>query len=333
MASRLPLISLLAASVCQPLGAQTLNPSPAWAIEDRIVAELLNSGDSARQAWGAHLAGNYGQTKSVPQLRRLLTSWHPDIQLQAVDSLIRLDAAVPLDELLAVWPNHREGVIILLAKDPEQNREALRSLTKLELHNLEWIALHSLLASMKAPGLAADLLRALSVELTVWVAETDKFGVQPGGGGGASACGGIGSRPGFPPLFFYRLHQNPAPGDVLLAPGLHPIYYRRQRNPSGAEALIDRALFRHEYLAQMLDSEPQSLPLQAKVSRHMIWRNEEEYLATLRTLHADTEARFRKLPPCAVSLTALAAPRLTPSSSLRQQTPTPCRSGCPCRCG
>ncbi len=262
-----------------------------------MVAALLASADPAEQAWGAHLAANYQQTKFVPDLRRFLTASHPDVRLQALDALIRLKADVPAGELMPLWPTHRTPVLILLAADAKKNEDNLHSLTREDLDSKEWVAVHNLLVLTRAPGIVAELLSALQVHVMVWVQDSGRFGPGYGGGigGGSSMCGGAGMRPGFPPLFYYALVDVPSPGDVMLAPGRHPIFYRRSQNPSNSAVTIDRNVYRFEYLADLAGVAVKDLPLQPTVSLTVTWKGADAYLAELRVARQQVLANFATL--------------------------------------
>lgn len=288
---------VLALVAWQRLLAQPPIVSPTNDIEQRVVAGLLASPDPGQQAWGAQLAGNYGQAKFVPDLRKLLVGTHPDVQLQALDALIRLNAEVPSDELLLIWPTHRTPVLILLARAAQENLEVLRSLTKEELDPKEWVAVYNLLVSNKAPGIAAELVGALKVRVTVTVRDSAEVGPGYGAGEGGSiaSCGGIGFRPGFPPLHLYVLADRAQPGDVVLAPGRHPIHYRRQQTGSSSYSSIDRNAYRYDYLADLLMTQPEYLPLRREVSRAVDWKGADEYLAELQAARQQVEADFQSL--------------------------------------
>jgi hypothetical protein len=279
-----------------PMRAQPPIVSPTDDLEQRVVAGLLASPDPAQQAWGAHLAGNYGQSKFVPDLRRLLEATHPDVQLQALDSLIRLNADVPSDDLMLLWPAHRTPVLILLARAFKENQEVLGSLTKQDLDPTEWVAVYNLLVSNKVSGVAADLLADLKVHITVTIYDAGVGpGIGCGGGGGVSKCGGPGFRPGFPPLYCYVLADRAQSGDVVLAPGRHPIYYRRQQTGSVNYNMIDRNVYRFDYLADLLMTQPESLPLRPQDSRTLAWTGADEYLAGLEAARQEANAGFQSL--------------------------------------
>jgi hypothetical protein len=296
MPGRLYVAGVLALWLCTTLEAQPPVVSPVEGIEQRIVTELLASGDDSRRAWGAYLAGNYGQTNSIPELRRMLASSRRDLAAYALDSPIRLDAAVPSEHLLALWPNHRAPIMILLARAAKDNQEGLRRLAREDLRDPEWVAVQNLLVMVKAPGLAAELLEALKVRISLSVVDSeDHSGFGSGIGGGGCGCGGSGFRPGLPPPYSYSLSQSPQPGDVILAPGLHPIYYRRQQGASECFISVDRNRYRFEYIGNLLHTRPEYLPLKPELSRKVLWKGSDGYLIAVRQLREEVNAGFRSL--------------------------------------
>jgi hypothetical protein len=187
-------------------------------------------------------------------------------------------------------------VLILLARAFKENQEVLRSLTKQDMDPKEWVAVYNLLVWNKAPGVAAELLADLTVHITVTVYDASGPGPGHGGSGGSgSRCGGIGFRPGFPPLYLYVLADRAQPGDVVLAPGRHPIYYRRQQTCSTSYSSIDRNVYRYDYLADLLLTQPEYLPLRPEVSRTVAWKGADEYLAELEAARQQANAGFESL--------------------------------------
>jgi hypothetical protein len=144
---------------------------------------------------------------------------------------------------------------------------------------------------------AADLLSDLKVHISVTI--YDASGPGPGYGSsmgsGLSGCGGPGFRPGFPPLYLYVLADRAQAGDVVLAPGRHPIYYRRQQTGSTSSSSIDRNVYRYDYLADLLMTQPEYLPLQREVWRTVTWKGADEYLAELDAARQEANAGFQSL--------------------------------------
>src|SRR4051812_11724360 len=93
--------------------------------ENVVLKQLFESPDPVEQAWAAYLAGGHKSTKWVPEIRGLLGSADSFVTLAALDALIQLNADVPFDELIRKVPRYRVHMIILLAKRPKENRDAL----------------------------------------------------------------------------------------------------------------------------------------------------------------------------------------------------------------
>jgi hypothetical protein len=285
------MVRWLYALAVTPLLAQ----SPSAIAEQQIVAELLGSTEPARQAWGAHLAGNYGQVKSVDRILGLLGSPHRELQLHALDAIVRLNAEVrskTLEVLLQSFPNH---ALILISRDPQNNRHLLLNMLRGQLDDPSWVVVNNILVWLKDREAISGLLRDFRIQLRLLIVESGSaHGVSGAMGGMTIGCGGASPKSDFPPPVFYRLVDNPEPGDVLLAPGRHPIHYRRLADTSTKFTHVDRDQYRQEYLADLLHIEPRSLPLEAYPVRTIEWRGEEAYTEGVRRIRADLLRGFRE---------------------------------------
>jgi hypothetical protein len=263
--------------------------------EQRIVAELLASPEPARQAWGAHLAGNYGQVKFVDPVVRLLGSPHPEVQLHALDAVIRLNAEVPsqtLEVLLRNFPNH---ALILISRRPENYRHLLLNMLRGPLYDLLWAAANNILIQLKDREAIAGLLRDFRIQLRLLIVDSGSaHGVSGAMGGVTIGCGPVSPKSDFPPPVFYRLVNEPQPGDVLLGPGRHPIHYRRSADASTKFTHVDRDRYRQENLADLLHIEPRNLPLESHPSRTIEWRGAEAYVDQMRGIRTDLLRGFRE---------------------------------------
>ncbi|HEX8188414.1 MAG TPA: hypothetical protein VF586_08685, partial [Pyrinomonadaceae bacterium] len=154
---------------------------------------LLRSGENRERAWGAYLAGLYDLKAEVPRLVELLAD--PDaggwegarVRRASLDALIQLGAEVPAEALLPLKPSAPDEVIILLARAPHQNRQALLSLFVDQSPDAHWLAVGNLLAETRAPGFASRLLAGLKIAGDVYV--YDHEGERGYGVGGCGGCG------------------------------------------------------------------------------------------------------------------------------------------------
>jgi hypothetical protein len=270
----------------------------------RPVAELLASEEPREQAWGAYRAASERVDGAVPALRRLLAAHVGEdseesrlVRETVLDSLIRLEANVPWKELRDLPARDRTRVLILLAKHPAEHVAALRELADDDLPEVEWLLVCNLLCKERAPGFAAFLLVGLELTLEIKVRDPKpglQLGIGGGIGGGFGSRGRLRVRPGWPPRAHYSLDKNyrgGRGGRVLVAPGPHPIYYKRREVKEGAggigttTSLGDRNRYRIEYLAELLGTPVKSIGLRTHSFVVVAWKDEASYLADAWNAH------------------------------------------------
>jgi HEAT repeat protein len=271
-------------------------------------ARLLKSQGNRERAWGAYLAGTHGLKEHAPALVELLADpnlagggWEESVVRQAaLDALIRLDAEVPAEKLLPLYQSSPDEVVILLARSPEQNREALLPLFVEETPTARWLAVGNLLAESRAPGFAARLLRELKIEASLYVYDREgghNYGL--GGGDGASCgCGGGGSGGGeFPPVSYYVLTDTAGRGATVAAPGRHVVYYVRRSFPCPCSGTYDfeRDSLRAEYLAGLLDTTEEDLKLDARPLREIVCKDAAECRRAVVAVRDEIEQSYAAL--------------------------------------
>jgi hypothetical protein len=245
---------------------------------------LLQSGENRERAWGAYLAGLYDLKTEVPRLVELLADpaldaggWEETRVRQAsLDALIRLGAEVPAETLLPLKQSAPDEVIILLARAPHQNQQALLSLFVDESPDSHWLAVGNLLAETRAPGFAARLMAGLKIAGEVYV-----YDYEGERGYGAGGCGGFGcgcntfrSPDEYPPVFHHSLTTVSDGGAVVVAPGRRMVYYVRSASPpcgcgeSGRGSAKDQ--YRVEYVADLLGTTEEELKLEFRPSREVV---------------------------------------------------------------
>ena len=275
------------------LAASALAQSPADAVEQQIVSELLASPEPARQAWGAHLAGNYGQVKLLDRIKPLLASPDLDVQAHALDAIIRLGDSVPAATLEVLYEKFPSQSLILLLRSAG-NQPALESLLRTRISDTAWVAVNNTLLRLKSTEAITALLREFTVQLRVLVADDDAgHGFSGGSGGGTIGCGFKSARNGFPPPVYYSLTNSAELGDVVIAPGRHTVYYRRSHTPGTSSLYIDRNRLRQDYLADLLYLDPKRLPLQASATRIVGWKGEQEYRTSVAAARREMLSAFR----------------------------------------
>jgi len=222
-----------------------------------LVTSLLAA--PADEAWEAFRAGEQGRAEAIPALRKMLRSPDQRVSRAALDSLVRLQAEVPWNELQPLWTRHRAPVLILLARHPEKHGATLVSLLD-DMRQLQWQAACNVLAPRKTAGLALHLLKTLELRLDLVVVTPGTLaGVGLGGGSIAGrACGRMVVPEGWPPVARYDLTTREARGAVPFARGASTVFYVRKVYGPGTHGIgtrtehSDRNPLRLAYLEQLL---------------------------------------------------------------------------------
>jgi hypothetical protein len=263
-----------------------------------VIATLLKSGDLREQALGAHLTAEYKRLEFVPELLSLLTllptdrrQWQPgmaaqyDLDQVVLDALIQMKAKVPPDKIIPFFEQYSDALIVLFSEHRKENSRTLLSILSKVEHPTYWLAICNLLAEVRAPGFAAQLLRDLQIQVRVCVRDDDlETGFVEDDLGGACADGWIGLSEGFPPTGIYELQMHPDQDTVLLCNGPVPIFYRRSIVAPGRQIGVGDCLsdmnknrYRGEYLALLLGVPMDSMELRYQRTHYVRWNGTEKY--------------------------------------------------------
>ena len=279
-------VTLLLLTNASAAGQAIADTSPTPFSPAADAERLLKSQVNFDRAWGAYVVGRHGLKEHASLLVGLLED--PNlaaggleatfVRQAALDALIRLDAEVPAETLLALHGLAPDEVIILLARAPHQNHQTLLSLFVDGSPAANWLAVGNLLAEMRAPGFAARLLAGLKINASVYVYDYEG---QRGYGAGANGGCGCGVEPtpeGFPPVSFYDLTTTVIRGAVVVAPGRHTVYYRRVpwRGCSNGPGWTQRDDHRVEYVAELLGTTEEELKLEASPFREIVCNEERQ---------------------------------------------------------
>ena len=306
------------------------------------VDRLFNSVLVSDRAWAAYYVGKQGLKEYAPLIIDLIQQSSNDLREENhmgckvfFDCLIQLDVAVSADQLMPLYKSFPDEVMILLAKSPKENQEALLSIAKQanpeQDYRQYWLAACNLLAETEARGFAAQLLSEMTIELSVTVVEPNS-GVGLGGGTGCSiGCGFGGTRVSndFPPIAFYLLVDEPNNGRVVVATGLHTIYYQRTVVEAGKNAVMasgrcrvswNKNRYVLEYLATLLKTTADRLGFTNRPSRTLTWKSGVDYRQTLQMYRKEIERSYDELKNRLIErelLSASASESLTPNITVK----------------
>ncbi len=263
-----------------------------------VISSLLQSGDVQKQAWGAHFAAQYRYSEFIPELLNLLNplpldrrQWAPqmaaqyDLNLVILDTLIQLKAQVPADLLTVYFDQYPDELIILLSKHPREQAQLLIPLISITKGNLYWFALCNILAKLRHPSFARELLRDLQIEIRICVRDDDlQTGLNEEEFGGGCGDGWVQIAEGFPPTGIYELTPEPSDDGALFCDGPIPVYCRRvtaaphiMAGRGYCMSEINSNRYRLEYLAALLRAPMNSLEICHQKSFFIRWQGIDKY--------------------------------------------------------
>jgi len=273
-----------------------------------LVRTLLASGDDRSVAWGATWARELSLTAVEPELVALLREkvLDPDRvgyygMLAVLDALIHLGTRLDAEALVPFVERHRgrggdhEAAAVILAVGSEDPHARLAVFDVLDADDGSWeeawVALGNVLRAAGTSGFAARLLGGLEVEVVLTVTDHERIS---GRGRSRTLFGGSGDgrlppHEGYPPIFRHGLTFHPRPGDVLLADGARPVYRTRRPAARGfgtSRGSQYRVRSRFEWIAQILGTSPEDLPLDQSRYATVRWTD-------LPAFHADVEIQHR----------------------------------------
>jgi len=270
------------------------------------VSQFIQSTSNRDHAWAAYLIGEYGLTEFAPALIELLDpnqigpEWETAfVHRAALDSLIRLRVSAPSDSLMPLYERFPDETLIILARSPSENGDALLSIAEQPGREVCWVAACNLLAETKAPGFAAYLLKRVKINVEIVVSERGNIGWGSGGMWGSGGCGFSSQVTNdFPPTFRYQLAQEPKRDAVVVAPGMHPVFYERFAFGSGgsfSDQGVDRDRYCLEYLASLLGQSASELELRETYSKSIVWSGIERYKVDVISLRELVKGNFERL--------------------------------------
>jgi hypothetical protein len=288
------------------------------------VGKLIQSTLNRDRAWAAYLIGEYDLKELAPALIELLSPNLPGPEWETVyvhravlDSLIRLRVSAPPDSLMPLYKRFPDETVIILARSPSENGEALLSIAEQPEREVCWVAACNLLAETKAPGFAAFLFKSIKIKIDITVSESGNTLYVSGGSAGGAGCGISQITDGFPPTAFYQLIHRPSRDAVVVAPGPHPVFYERrvtepgranQKGLSVYDQSVDRDRYCLEYLAALLNQNESELELRTSYYKSIASSGIKSYKAEVISLRELATGNFERLKKQCIERNLLSEP-------------------------
>lgn len=315
---RIAAAALVAFAATSLVRAQKLEPDPSRIIGQTVERQLLlevesrlKSKDLATIAWGGYLAAQHRVALAVPMLKSALKDLprgaHRKYTAQSLmDALVVHKAKVAGTDFADFRKGMNEGVAIALtAADPGSNREYLRSLFRDSTRGRfsRWLAAGNLLARIKDREFGRELVEQFAYDLNIIVTVEGRLGGFGMGGafGGRFGDGWLQTPMGFPPVVTYRIVHKPKPGDVLVAEGKRPVYYRRQVHHERKVGIgsAERVRFRGrqelrvDWISVMLGKSVGELP--PVETKTVYWTNNDEFVKRVAKHRREIEERHDRM--------------------------------------
>jgi hypothetical protein len=251
----------------------------------------LASGEPRDLAWAAYAIGTQKHFDMVPKLVRLVGSFEggataddgrisPEAAaMEAVaDALIRLEAKLPADVVMHLYPRFPAQTIILLSRASDNSGPLMEIFQKTKSRDL-WLAAGNLLAVHPPPGFVRMLLGSAVTTLSfrvVWTEPEEEGGVGVGCASDSVMMPNENFRD-WPKARMYRITRGEYVQNVF-APGIHPIgfsfwettdYWDSWEDGDCSEWISE--YWRTGLIAQLLAKKTSDLPLQPEVDELVLF--------------------------------------------------------------
>ncbi len=212
-----------------------------------------------------------------------------------LDALIRLDGKAPTTLVAAAAAiadiRIRTQALILAARDPLANRDALLGMLDQDGTDAEWLAICELLDEQRPMQLAEHLLRGLSLTLKISVHDPGRIGGSRHRSVSRYGASVITFPDGYPPFALYYCTTAQEEGGVVLTSGFQTVLWvRAEIDRSGGyyckgDVSLDRDAARIFLLARM--TRPWSLPdLEPTKKSNLEWQDAATFTAEATLIYA-----------------------------------------------
>jgi hypothetical protein len=261
-------------------------------------------------AWSAYNAAKQNRRDLIPNLAALVEAYSPvtlesrtvtpeTAAIEAVaDALIQLQARLPAETVMHLYPQLPAQTIILLARATD-NTAALLQMFQVTQERDLWLAAANLLALHPTPEFVRSLLDDVIGRLDFHVVLPASLAVGEGGGGCAGDYFMVadGSFSDWPKARMYRLNTS-HPSNNIFAPGIHPVgfsYWETTDYRNGAWTDGDCTpetsfAWRIGVLAQLQRKTLTEFALKAEVFETIAYTSDQQFLASVKAA-VDNQSR------------------------------------------
>jgi hypothetical protein len=271
--------------------------------------EWIRSPEPLKQAWAAHWIAEQKLTALIPELLRVVESPESSAdadaaRFAALDTLIQLNAEVPLSDLEPLIDRVPTDVLILASRSTEDASALLLKLLDRQHNREAFVAVGDLLAPKRNAGFAKDALKEFCQRATVYVDNPEQTAGMGGGWAGDALGKTDPPRTDWPETGSYRLVESSAQRMrhwIPLADGPHPASFVRTANKAyvdhgfdfSSEGSGDNSCIRAgEFLAMYLETSPSQLPIRSEAKLDLVWTSPEAFEAAVRGLITEQRVRF-----------------------------------------
>jgi|HubBroStandDraft_1064217.scaffolds.fasta_scaffold118221_1 hypothetical protein len=270
--------------------------------DEKPATEWIVSPDPLKQAWAAHWIAEEQLTALIPELLRVVespeTSADADAaRFAALDTLIQLNAQVPLSDLEPLVDRFPTDVLILAARSGDDATALLLKLLDRQHNREAFVAVGNLLTPRRVPGFAAAAMKEFCQRATVYVYNPG----QPRGAGGAFAGDSFRepdpSRTEWPETGSYRLVESakPMPHAVSFIREASQGYVDHGFDFSSEDSGNNSCLRAEQFLATYLDTQPSQLPIRSQAKLDLNWTTDQAFEASVRGFIAEQRQRYAVL--------------------------------------
>ena len=215
-----------------------------------------------------------------------------------LDAVVELKVAVPAATLERFWRQWPVQTALAFPYATGNRDEVLVRLLA-ESEGAAWFAAANLLVGHRVDGFAAELVKKVRFQVTVYVTDVPNMG-NIGGGAGLGIGSTVGGQaPGFPPFVLYRFVPSVRNGARVLSEGPRTVHYQRELR--GAGGWDEYGVYPptndeiSKYLASVTKAAVGLTPLPERTQQSLLWENATQFQAEIDRIRSPLLDTYQKL--------------------------------------